>query len=69
MKTEEKNNLPKIKVIKCDAVGDEFSTAITNSIHQTLKTPSKYSHLKAGVWIMGLTEPIRLIPGEYEIIS
>lgn len=60
---------PKIKVLFCTAFNPEFKNIIKNSIHQTIAPPIKKRHLKDGVWVMGINEPVRLLLGEYEIIK
>ena len=58
----------KIIIKHCTAFNEEFADLKIGTIHEIIETPKEYSHLN-GVWVMGKTEPVRLIPGEYEIID
>lgn len=60
--------LPKVKIRKIDAHGEQFSPLIPGSIHQTVKPPKEHKHL-VGFWVMGKSEPVRLLYGEYDIVE
>ena len=59
--------MERIKVIKCNAVGENFLNLTPGSEHETVPAPEKYGHL-SGVWVMGLNEPVRLLKGEYKVL-
>jgi len=59
--------MKKIKIVKVNAVGENFSSLIPNSEHETVSAPEKFQHL-SGVWVMGTNEPVRLLPGEYKVL-
>lgn len=52
--------MAKIKIIKCTAFNPEFDNLIPNSVHEVLTED------ECSVWVMGKTEPVRLMDYEYE---
>jgi hypothetical protein len=58
----------KVKIRKVNGFSPEFSNLVEGSIHETLEPPKRFRKL-SGVWVMGVNEPIRLLPGEYTILD
>ena len=59
----------KIRVIKCNAFGEIFINLVPNSEHTVVDAPHPYKNDQSGVWVQGIGEPVKLLKGEYEIIS
>ena len=59
--------MERIKIIKVNAVGENFSNLTPGSEHNTVQAPEKYQDLP-GVWVMGVNEPVRLLKGEYKVL-
>lgn len=50
-----------IKIIRCNATGEQFRNLTPGSIHQVIcPPPGKY-----GLWVMGAGEPVKVLPSEY----
>lgn len=63
-----KLNLPYlIKIIKCAANNPEFENIKPGSIHRLVTPPEGYSHDYKGVWIMGVSEPVKVLNNEFTI--
>jgi hypothetical protein len=62
----------RIKVIECPEQHGWFSNIATHSKHDVVPPPeeleSKYPNSKTSVWVMGKGRPVRLLPGEFEIV-
>lgn len=62
--------LPKrVKITYCNAAGQQFKNLSPGTEHDVINTPVGKEHLKEGVWVMGVGEPVRILPDEYEEIS
>lgn len=59
----------KVKVIKCDAFGKAFANMTKDSEHDVVTPPDGYQNDHKGVWVMGVGEPIKLLNGEYTVVS
>lgn len=60
----------KIQVTHCEAYGKQFENLKDDSIHEVVPTPKEHRKSKVkGVWVMGLSEPVKLLPNEYIIID
>ena len=46
-----------IKIIRCNACGEEFRALVPGSIHQVVPPPDGQDN-KRGEWVMGKTEPV-----------
>ncbi len=58
--------LPKqIKIIRCNAYGDLFKNLTPDSIHNTVDPPANYKHDNRGVWVMGVSEPVKVLNDEF----
>lgn len=55
----------RIKVTYCTAVGNEFNEVIPGSVHYTIKPPIDFYDDSKGVWVMGISEPIKLLINEF----
>lgn len=53
-----------VKVTRCMAVGSEFSGLTPGSVHRIVHPP-KGENNNRGEWVMGKTEPVLLLSGEY----
>lgn len=58
----------KVKIIRCNAVGPEFVDIKPGSIHEVVPAPKKYPRYD-GVWVMGKSEEVRLLEGEYIVVQ
>lgn len=54
----------KIQVTNCKAFGDQFKNITPGSIHEIVPPPEGETN-KRGEWVMGVTEPVLLLAGEY----
>lgn len=50
-----------VKITRCNAEGKQFKNLTPGSIHDVVKPPPG----KYGLWVMGVGEPVKLLPGEY----
>lgn len=67
---ENKCQIPqRVKVIQCFAQGGCFSNLTPNSEHNVIEPPKGYKNDSSGVWVMGTTEPVKLLSNEFEILS
>ena len=61
---------PKAKQIKITtgihATGRQFANLIPGTVHDVVATPKDDSGRLAGVWVMGVGEPVKVLVGEYE---
>lgn len=55
----------KVKVTRCNAYGKVFSNLLPGSEHDVLTPPTGYKNDHEGVWVMGVGEPVKLLPGEF----
>jgi len=61
----------KIKILGCDIASDEGEpiNAKVGQIVDTVPCPEEYKdRFKDEIWVMGKTEPVRLLRGEYIFI-
>ena len=56
-----------VKVTHCQANGKEFAGLTAGSVHDVVDAPKEHAHL-SGVWVMGATEPVRLLESEYQVV-
>lgn len=54
-----------IKILHCSAFSSEFVNIIPGSVHKIVSPPEGYNN-KRGEWVMGITEPVLLLFGEFE---
>ena len=41
-----------------------------NSVHETIESPDIYKKMDLpGEWVMGVTEPVRVLPFQYDYVS
>lgn len=59
----------KIKVVKCTAHGKQFLNLLPNSIHEVVTPPEGYENDHTGIWVMGIGEPVKLLPFEFTKID
>ena len=57
-----------IRIVRCNAVGEEFNVLIPGSLHEIVSAP-KGQNNKRGEWVMGKTEPVLLLFGEFEYVD
>jgi len=58
----------KIKIENFKGFSGEFVHLTEGSIHEVLGVPARYQgreEILSGVWVMGVTEPVRVLPHEY----
>jgi len=55
----------KVKVTQCTAQGKAFANLIPESVHEVVIPPYNYKNDHTGVWVMGVGEPVKLMPNEY----
>jgi hypothetical protein len=53
-----------IKITHCNACGEEFRGLVPGSIHQIVSPPDGQDN-KRGEWVMGQTEPVLVLFGEF----
>lgn len=63
----------KIKITNCHAVGNSFKNLIPESEHTIIDPPEQYKTKypngpKFGYWVMGVDEPVRVLPEECKTI-
>lgn len=66
---EYKRNAVRIKVTQCGANGKAFENLLPNSEHEVITPPDGYVNNHTGLWVMGIGEPVRLLPHEYVVIE
>jgi hypothetical protein len=59
----------KIEVINCRAVGKAFKNLEPGTIHDVVTPPTGYKNDHTGVWVMGVSEPVKLLTGEFTPIK
>lgn len=57
-----------VEIVRVNAAGEQFSQLIPGSIHEVIDPPAGYDNSR-GVWVMGLSEPVLLLFGEYTEIE
>lgn len=58
----------KIQITQCGAVGEYFANLIPGSIHEVIAPPEDYKNDK-GTWVMGVGEPVKVLPNEFNIVE
>ena len=64
-------NIPKstkIQITECTAFGESFSNLTPGSIHDVIVPPETYKTDK-GTWVMGVGEPVKVLPSEFKFIN
>lgn len=61
------NTGQKIKIQNFQGFSSEFVNLTEGSVHEVIEVPEEFSHRKdiKGVWVWGITEPVRVLPEEY----
>jgi hypothetical protein len=54
----------RIKITLCTAMGKVFSNLTPGSEHNVIAPPEAYANDK-GTWIMGVGEPVKVLPNEF----
>lgn len=57
-----------IKITRCGACGEEFQALVPGSIHQVVSPPEGQDN-KRGEWVMGKTEPVLVLFGEFTYVK
>jgi len=55
----------KIRITYCTAQGKQFENLTPDSIHQIVTPPENYKNDHTGVWVMGIGEPVKVLPEEF----
>lgn len=55
-----------IKIIKCFAAGKQFENLLPGSKHTIISPPKNQKSDNAGVWVMGVGEPVKVLNSEFE---
>lgn len=55
----------RIKITRCKAFGKVFGNLQPGSIHAVVAPPPG----AGGVWVMGVGEPVKVLPDEYETVE
>jgi hypothetical protein len=58
----------KIQITKCYAQGKQFENLTSCSFHWVIPAPSPYKDDLKGVWVMGISEPVKVLNNEYVLI-
>jgi hypothetical protein len=56
----------KIRITNCRAAGQVFANLTPGSVHDVVDAPKGQPNNLAGVWVMGVGEPVKVLVGEYE---
>ncbi len=59
-----KSETGRIRITRCRANGKVFGNLTPGSEHEIIETPVGQPH-SFGVWVMGVGEPVRVLPDEY----
>ncbi len=59
----------KIKITHCHAHGKAFENLKPGSVHTVIDAPADQPNNLAGVWVMGVGEPVKVLVDEYEEIQ
>lgn len=57
----------RIEIIDCKAFGSQFRNLTPGSIHDIIDPPEGYDN-KGGVWVMGVSEPVKVLFREFKYI-
>ena len=57
----------RVRITVCTAVGPAFSNLTPGSVHELIEPPNDRSD-RSEYWVMGIGEPVRILPGEFEAI-
>lgn len=57
-----------LRVIHCDAVGQQFGNLTDGSVHSIINPPEGQNNQR-GEWVMGVGEPVLLLYNEFEYIE
>lgn len=58
-----------IKIKHCSAGGKMFANITDGSIHTVIEPPNQNKDSYDGVWVMGVTEPVKVLYHEFEFIK
>jgi hypothetical protein len=58
----------KIQITICTAFGNVFANLTPGSIHNVIGPPDAYKNDK-GTWVMGVGEPVKVLPHEFKILN
>jgi hypothetical protein len=64
----------RIRISDFRGYSNEFKNLTEGSEHMVIPPPEEYkekypNNPKVGYWVMGVTEPVRVLPGEFEVID
>ena len=59
--------MKRIKITKCDAFGKAFENLTPGSEHDVISPPETHKN-DTGTWVMGVGEPVKVLPSEFKII-
>lgn len=61
--------MTKVKILEhFHAYGPAFENLKPGAIVEPVKAPTGQKHL-SGIWVMGVGEPVRLLPGEFKLVE
>lgn len=55
----------RIKITNCTAAGPQFQNLTQNSEHDVVTPPNGYKNDYTGLWVMGIGEPVKVLPSEF----
>jgi len=59
----------KVRITDFTGSSSQFKNLVRGSIHKVIKCPnSEKAKFENDIWVMGVSEPVRLLPGEYEVV-
>jgi hypothetical protein len=58
----------KIQITTCYAQGKQFANLIPDSFHRVVPAPALYKDDLKGVWVMGVSEPVKILNQEFILI-
>lgn len=58
----------RVRVVKCNAFGPQFTNLTPGSIHAVVKPPVGETN-NGGLWVMGKSEPVKLLRREFVYVE
>jgi hypothetical protein len=58
----------KIKITYCNAMGRQFGNLEPGTVHDVVPAPKNEVEDTAGVWVMGIGEPVKVLNREFTVV-
>lgn len=59
----------RIKITRFTGHGKVFGNMLIDSVHEVVPAPVGYVNDYTGVWVMGVGEPVRVLPYEFSVVE